>query len=85
MQIPGIPQGIDLGLELDPAQVDKVVRAGPQRTYRVEAWGETSRNQMFNPVRRTVTAVWDMANVNFNQRSQDAKAKNGAWVYFREE
>jgi hypothetical protein len=36
-------------------------------------------------VRRTLTAVWDMGNVNSNQRSQDAKARNGAWVYLHED
>ena len=85
VQIPGVPQGIDLGLELDPAEVGKVVRVGPQRTYRVQAWGETSRNVILNPVRRTLTAIWDSANVNANQRSQDAKARNGAWIYLRQE
>jgi general secretion pathway protein K len=85
IQIPGIPQGLDLGLELDQASVDKVLRAGSQRTYRVEAWGEAERNVIFNPVRRTITAVWDMANINSNQRSQDAKARNGAWVYLHQD
>jgi general secretion pathway protein K len=85
IQIPGIPPGIDLGLELSPEDVGKVVRAGPQRTYRVQAWGETNRGVIFNPVRSTITAVWDMGNINSNQRSQDAKARNGAWVYLHED
>lgn len=83
IQIPGVPTGIDLGLELDQALVDKVLRSGPRRTYRVEAWGQVTRNAIMNPILRQLTAVWDMGNVNINQRSTDAKARNGAWVYVR--
>ena len=45
VQIPGVRQGINLGVELDLNEVRKVLRAGPQRTYRVEAWGEITRNE----------------------------------------
>jgi type II secretory pathway component PulK len=83
LQIPGVPPGIDLGLELDPAAVNRVLRAGPQRTYRVEAWGQVTRHEVYPPILRHLTAVWDMGNVNSNQRSQDPKARNGAWVYAR--
>ena len=86
VQIPGVPPGTDLGLELDPAQVGKVLRAGPQRTYRVEAWGQVDRHVVLGPPLMTkLTAVWDMGNVNSNQRSTDAKARNGAWVYIHVE
>ena len=81
IQIPGVPVGIDLGLELDQSLVDKVLRSGPRRTYRVEAWGQVTRNAVMNPILREVTAVWDMGNVNINQRSTDTKARNGAWIY----
>lgn len=81
--IPGIPPGTDLGVELKQEEVAKILRAGPQRTYRLEAWGEVTRNAPFMPVRRTITAVWDMGTVNVNQRSTEARARNGAWVYFR--
>lgn len=83
IQIPGVPPGTDLGLALDPAAVDKVLRAGPQRTYRVEAWGQVRRHEIHPPILRKIEAVWDMGNVNSNQRSQDAKARNGAWVYVK--
>jgi type II secretory pathway component PulK len=83
LQIPGVPVGIDLGLELDLANVNKALRAGPQRTYRVVATGQVDRSPPFAPVRREITAVWDMGNVNANQRSQDAKARNGSWVYLK--
>ena len=81
IQIPGVPPGLDLGLTLDQAKVDKVLRTGPQRTYRVEAWGQVTRHSIFPPILRKITAVWDMGNVNSNQRSTDAKARNGAWVH----
>jgi hypothetical protein len=81
IQIPGVPTGTDLALELDQALVDKVLRSGPRRTYRVEAWGQVTRNAIMNPILRKLTAVWDMGNVNVNQRSTDTKARNGAWIY----
>ncbi|MCA9676070.1 MAG: general secretion pathway protein GspK, partial [Myxococcales bacterium] len=83
IQIPGVPPGVDLGVELDPTEVDKILRAGPQRTYRLEVWGEITRQPPFTPLHREMTAVWDMGTVNVNQRSTDAKARNGAWVYLR--
>ncbi len=83
IQIPGVPPGMDLGVELDIAEVNKILRAGPQRTYRLEAWGEVTRFPPFTPLRRTVNAVWDMGTVNINQRSTEARARNGAWVYLR--
>jgi hypothetical protein len=85
VQIPGIPQGIQLGIDLDPTKVNQVMAPMPQRTYRVEAVGETSRSALLNPVRRTITAVWDFDTYNNNQRSQDEKARKGAWVYLHEE
>jgi len=82
VNIPGVPAGTDLGLELDPAQVRRILRGGPQRTYRVEAWGQVDRHIVVGPpLMAKLTAVWDMGNINTNQRSTDAKARNGAWVY----
>lgn len=83
IQIPGVPVGIDLGVELDQAEVDKILRAGAQRTYRVEAEGVVQRNAPYAPIARRITAVWDMGNVNVNQRSDEAKSRNGAWVYLQ--
>ncbi len=83
IQIPGIPPGVDLGLELDNKKVNQVLFAGPQRTYRVVASGTVHRGDQFPPLTREITAVWDMGNVNANQRSQDAKARNGSWVYLK--
>ncbi len=83
IQIPGVPQGIDLGVELKQTEVDKVLRAGPQRTYRLEAWGAVDRGIGLEPLRRTLMTVWDMGTVNVNMRSTDPKSRNGAWVYLR--
>jgi hypothetical protein len=81
VQIPGVPVGLDLGVELDLEAVRKVLRAGAQRTYRVETWGEITRAAPFPTIRRELTAVWDMGNVNTNQRSPDARERNGAWLF----
>lgn len=85
VQFPGVPVGLDLGVELDHAKVEKVLRAGPQRTYRVEAWGEITRNQPYNPIRRELTAEWDMGNVNVNPRATDQRSRNGAWVHLKKQ
>lgn len=85
IQIPGVPTGIDLGVELETTEVNKVLRAGPQRVYRVEAWGEITRAVPYNPIRRTLTSVWDMGNVNVNPRATDPRSRNGSWVYLKQQ
>jgi general secretion pathway protein K len=83
IQIPGIPPGVDLGLTLDTQKANQVLRPGGQRTYRVVASGTVHRGDQFPPITREITAIWDMGNVNINQRSQDSKARNGSWVYLK--
>ena len=54
-----------------------------ERAVLVAKGGEITRPIPFNPIRREIVAVWDMGNINVNQRSQDPKARNGSWVYLR--
>jgi type II secretory pathway component PulK len=91
----GIPPGTRLGIELDPAELEKIATVSKRRTYRIEAWGEAIReardsegNYLFPPVRRTITAVWD-TNIEPQAFRPSAtgspQALKGAWVYLRED
>jgi general secretion pathway protein K len=73
---PNIPAGV----ELDPAKLAQVARAGPRRTYRVEVTAAIGRN---GRVRKRVVGIWDTNIVRQNSRARDTG--RGAWVYWREE
>lgn len=91
----GITPGTRLGIELDPAELDKIAVFERRRTYRIEAWGEAIReakdsdgNYLFPPVRRTITAVWDTKVEPLAARpstTASATKLKGAWVYLRED
>jgi general secretion pathway protein K len=82
--IPGVPPGMKLGIELDATAISRVVKAGPLRTYRVTASGEAeSASNIFPPIRRTITAVWDTNPQNQNARNP--ANRRGAWVFWRED
>jgi general secretion pathway protein K len=72
------------GVELDSTQLNKILRTGPRRTYRVEA---TAR---FDKLEKRIVGVWD-ANVTptYNTRKMGAGTTTGggkgAWVFWREE
>lgn len=87
--IPGLSGGDKLGMELDATKLNKIANAGPRRTYRVRAWGEIARkakddkgNDLYPPIRTTVTSVWDTKAVPSNVRKP---VPRGAWVYSRED
>ena len=65
------------GLELDPAKVGQVARAGGRRTYRVVATAKIGK------VDKTITGIWDTDTQNQNAR--DPAYAKGTWVYWREE
>ena len=88
--IPGITGGEKLKLELDPAKLRQLVKFGPRRTYRVQAWGEIERKQknadgspVFPAIRSTINGVWDTRVVPQNVRKPPAP--KGAWVFVRED
>jgi Type II secretion system (T2SS), protein K len=92
---PGLPAGLT-GLELDSNKLAQIASAGPRRIYRVEAWGEVTRGakvrtkdgavDVFPPLRRTLTGVWDTQVHPQNARpTLSGLPGNGAWVYLREE
>ena len=63
------------GVELDAQKLAQVARAGPRRTYRVEATARLGR------VEKRIVGVWD-TNV---QRQNARQPGQGAWVFWREE
>lgn len=88
-QIPGVPPGMNISLELDKAKIDAMTDFKTQRTYTVTAWGEINRaqvdekgNPIFPPVRRTVTGIWDVKAKDQNSRKV---AGDGTWVFLKEE
>ena len=88
--IPGLTGPDKLKLELDKQKLSQMVTAGPRRTYRVQAWGEIPRygkdaagNDVFPPIRTTITGVWDTKVVPQNARK--TPAPKGAWVFLRED
>jgi type II secretory pathway component PulK len=80
----GLPdaQAIE-GVELDSAQLNKILRTGPRRTYRVEA---TAR---FDKLEKRVVGVWDTSVTTQVTRRMGAGTNlgrgPGAWVFWREE
>jgi general secretion pathway protein K len=75
-------QAID-GVELDSTQLNKILRTGPRRTYRVEA---TAR---FDKLEKRIVGVWDKDVTRQNTRKMGAGTNTGggqgAWVFWREE
>jgi hypothetical protein len=88
-QIPGLPPGTKIGVELDPAKLGQIAVAGPRRTYRLVAWGEVKskviddKGEPIWSIRRGITGVWDTKVVN--QSARNPETRNGAWVFLREE
>jgi general secretion pathway protein K len=72
-----IPEGV----ELDQQKLAQVARAGPRRTYRVEATASIGR------VNKRIIGVWDASVQQQNARSRDGAPSGGkgAWVFWREE
>lgn len=86
----GATAGLQIvGVELDLEKLGQIATAGARRTYRVEAWGEVPRllkngdgSDVYPPIRRTMTGVWDTKVVTQNARNPEVR--NGSWVYLRE-
>lgn len=71
------------GVELDPAKLGQVARAGPRRIYRVEVTSTIPRPHVIGDVSRRLTAIWDTQVQNQNAR--DPSYRQGTWVFWREE
>jgi general secretion pathway protein K len=71
------------GVELDATQLNKILRTGPRRTYRVEA---TAR---FDKLEKRIVGVWDKDVTRQHTRRMGAGTNpgggQGAWVFWREE